>query len=380
MAVERSSATRTQKDSPTRGGVLESAPLSLGRRVMGFGEDPLGWSIPLASCFGVRVRLHLVFMAWIAAELITSLRPDSIGPVHVASAVVAFVLVVVLREVARVPAMRAAGLSDATVTLWPLGAVDVPSAADRPRPRVRVALAGIAASAAITLASAWTLVAISGSAALLALDPFHASATISNMESPLLVLVWWIYAASVVVLAANLLLPAPGFDLGRLVQAMASRQPESAWRAARMIAHLGIAVAVAVFVLGAVGGMTRVMGAAALAGLLAFLELRRAIFVESTAMPWRPGSSALLSDFAPTPQPRARQPLPMESAADASRDPTYAERPDTDGDVELIEQALSERPVAGIDEILAKISRQGLSSLNEDERARLDAERDRLRA
>lgn len=381
MAVERSSPTQRAQSAAPRLGVSDAASGSLGRRVMGFGEDPLGWSVPLASCFGVRVRLHLVFVAWIAAELIMALRPDSIGLSHVASAVVAFVLVVVVREVARVPAMRAAGVSDASVTLWPLGAVDVPTAADRPRPRVRVALAGMGASVAIAIAAAWGVVGASGSAALLTSNPFSAGA-IATVESPALVFVWWVYAASLVVLAANVLLPAPGFDLGRLVQAMASRRPESAWRAARMIAHLGIAVAVAVFVLGAVGGMTRVMGASALAGLLAFIELRRAMFVESTATAWRAGSQAIRREDGEIPGAgeRTQAILPMESAADATRDPTFGER----GDDEMIAEAFAMpeaagADVAGIDEILAKISREGMSSLNADERARLDAERDRLR-
>ena len=53
-------------------------------RILGSGEDPLSFTIPLGTWAGVRVGLWAVFPIWIIAELVATLPQDRIGLPHMA--------------------------------------------------------------------------------------------------------------------------------------------------------------------------------------------------------------------------------------------------------------------------------------------------------
>lgn len=364
----------------------------LGRRVLGIGEDPLGWSIPFLRVARYRLRVHVVFVAWIIGELIVSFRPDVHSYIYVAAGLTGILTVGLFRECIRFLALRSCGQPNATLVLWPLGVVAIPPRPDDPLPRPEIPLAGILASILAVGLSAAILLGVEYDPKLLLahlLDPRIDTATLKSTPA---IFAWWLYYAAVVVALANILLPAPGFDVGRLMQALLA-QRVGAKAAARISSEIGLVVALVLFIVAATSDLTRIMAVAVLVAFAAVIERRRVTFLE------RLGPVPL-----PTGEFARPAGTPMESSADAAwersehhaghslrpgaRSPqNSAEEEDEDAEQQAREAAPGRSagpsgiqvvsPV-GIDDVLDKISREGLSSLTAAERERLEKERRRL--
>ena len=186
----------------------------------------------------------------------------------------------------------------------------------------------------------WTagcgLVVWTGNLGPLVFNPFDPLAAPHATEVVPGLLVWWMYAAGVCITLGNLLPMAP-FAAGQVM--LGSDRASDAERLAGL-ARTGYVVAMTLFVAAAAFGHTRVMAVAAVGALVTWLEVRKRWL---GAMPVR----------------RWVADEPEGLAGDAGV-----------GGPEM-------RPHLTLDEVLEKISRDGLASLDADERALLEDERRR---
>jgi Zn-dependent protease len=134
-------------------------------------HELLGWNLNLGRIFGVRVRVHAVFVLLIVVSVGWSLRTagdDLAGPI-------AFWLLLVLSVVAHeaghsVAAVRVGGRHDEWL-LWPLGGLTQPRLPPDPAAQCLVALVGPLANLVLFLTAALVLL-VGGLVAVEELSPF----------------------------------------------------------------------------------------------------------------------------------------------------------------------------------------------------------------
>ncbi|MDQ7012602.1 MAG: hypothetical protein Q9O74_01745 [Planctomycetota bacterium] len=239
---------------------------SLLTRILGEGESPVWWSLPLFVVGGCRVRLHVVAVVFVLAVLAYAIW-NGLGPIYVATGLVALGGVVVLHEAARGHALvRWCGLRPTDVTLWPLGAVWRFEAGNESAGRSAGRAEGLGAAvglgmlAAVGAAAAGAVVLVMGPDAQLVFDPLRpgvALGEISGSSTPAtigLVLLWQVYAAAVYVLAFNLL-PMLPLDEGVLVGAVFDRDGSRA-----LAPRVGLLVAMGLLGVGLLTGLLLVAG------------------------------------------------------------------------------------------------------------------------
>lgn len=323
-------------------------------RAWGVGEDPLAWSFPVPG-LARRLRLHALVPVWIAAEMLAWLPRDAMGLIHAAALVGALLLLACLRELARSAWSRRFGCEPAPAIVWPLGGLS-PTPPAPGGPPLLAECGGLLAGL--------VLLPFLGAGVLLAGAQWDAlfpsllapRVTAASLRSNAQVVLWWAYYANLVILLANLLLPMSAFDAGRVLQSRVRRSRDDA---RGLVLRIGLFAALALFVIGASAGETRVMAMAALGALATFLDVRRLEFLGAHEP--RPTLRA-----APSP---AYEPAPDDPPADAADPPDVRDRDDPPEPASL----------ADLDAILAKISRTGLASLTPDEHRALARETERRR-
>jgi hypothetical protein len=257
-------------------------------------------------------------------------------------------------------------------------------------------------------------------------DPMSPRVTAAELRSPAQVIAWWFYYANSLVLVLNLLLPMLPFDLGRIILAI-TRRRGGAMVASAVVLRVGLVSALAVLVLASTLDQTRIIAVAAVGALATWLEHRRLGFMADplarageAAMSMGGGLGALddrHAGAADVAGPASRLPSPRrqseagagtrgDEGADRAPDARPGVRPSTAGENSSASAAASQRPseasrppggeirggspprdrAAGspalplsLDEVLAKISRGGLASLSDAERAFLARETERRR-
>jgi len=371
----------------------EPAGLLAAARLFGIGEDPVWWSMPFLRIAGVQVRMHAVFILWAAAELVAWLPRHALGAIHVAAAVGAVVLVTLLRELARAAAARALGASAESIVLWPLGGLVAPVSANG-RKSVLAQLGGVAAGMTLAPLLACLVVWSGARPETLVFDPLDPRITAATLSSPAAVAAWWLYYVNLIVLGANLLIPAAPFDIWIVLRDVMSRRSSGVERATRA----GLVVCLALFIGAASGGETRLMAVAAVAAIITYIEFRRWEFLQRplearapvASLPESPGSigtpglpgrgrPVAQSMDGPTltgpglPVPAAKI-IPVRRAKPpAPTPPVHVVRhPPTAPAIPL--------PALTLDGVLDKITRTGMDSLTQAERTLLTLETQRRRA
>lgn len=292
----------------------------------GFGEDPMTWGVTVLRLGALRLRVHVLMLLWIGAELIAWIPRDAIGLAHVACATGSLVILTVAREITRLALARSLGSEADASVVWPLGGVE---AAATPGTRLGplAEFGGLLANLVLVPALGACVIATGLGTDFLLPDPLSPRAHAGGLRSVWQMAAWWTYYANVVLLLANALIPLPSLDAGRLLRVFLDRRhgPNAAGVAfkAACVATGGL------FVLGAAASETRLM-AVALFGLLgAAIERRRA-------------------------EPLSLPPAPPAPDVPAASAPT-------------------------LDDVLGKVSAAGLESLTEAEREVLAKETERRR-
>jgi hypothetical protein len=304
----------------------------------------------LGRWWGVAMRVHVILPMWAIAELVGWVSVKNIGLVHAVSMTAAFLLVVVYRELGRAAASRALGANLDEVELWPLGGLSL-STGGGVRPGVLSELGGVMAGAvALPLLAAGVILSGAGGDALV-FHPLLPGVTAGGLRTVPQVVVWWLYYANATVLLANALVPMASFDCGRVLGVKIGRE---------RAAQIGLLVGFAAFVAAASLGLSRVVAGAMIGLVASWVELQRGANV-GRVLPLEASVSedalAMVDDVVPTPGMAA----PFEvSLDDVDGLGEFGEESEMDAVEDL--EADVEEPT--LDEVLAKITRTGMGSLN----------------
>lgn len=318
------------------------------RRVFGDGENPLDWALPLYTAWGIRVRIHIIFVIMIAADLIRAIPSDRIGWLFMAVGLSSLFLLVLLHEYGHCLACRWVGGEADQILMWPLGGL----ASCRPPetwkanlittlggPAVNAALFPILGAAVFVIGPGWSWVVF---------NPFSPSDVLGDPAMTLWKMpLWWFHYINLLLLAFNMLLPMYPLDAGRVLQELLwSRMGYR--RATEITVTIGLVVAVTLFVVAitARNGGGRLVAIALFGGITCWMERQRLRFAASGGE----------FEFAASLQPD-------KPAREPSRRQAERER-----------QHLEE-----IDRILAKIAREGMGSLTPREKRALQKDTARRR-
>ena len=332
------------------------------RRIFGDGENPLDWALPLYTAWGIRVRLHLVFLIMIVAELVWSMPKDGLGWKFRALGLGSLFLLVLLHEYGHCFACRRVGGTANQIIMWPLGGLASCSPPHDWKANLITTVAGPAVNAVLLPILGGLLLVLGQGWKTLIFNPFDPGFIIggelrlSNGTTPFwLITTWWLYYVNLVLLVFNLLVPMYPMDAGRIVQELLWRS--MGYRKATDIAtKLGIVVAVTLFVFGMVGDSSRLTAIALFGGLTCWMERRR----------------LAMSDD-----------LPAMAAYDFERGyrgMSDEDEPDRRAAARERQRKKDEADQAELDRILAKIAQSGMGSLTRSEKRWLERATERRRS
>ncbi|MFI4896843.1 MAG: site-2 protease family protein, partial [Phycisphaerales bacterium JB059] len=214
-----------------RGGRFRAAM----RRVFGDGENPLNWGFTLYRAWGIRVRVHLLFVIFLIARLIFTLPQDGIGRTYMLWLLAALFVLVLLHEYGHCVACRRVGGEADDIMLWPLGGL----ADCRPphdwRASLITTLGGPLVNAALLLPlgmGVWIATRELGSVIF---NPFDPGSTLLALRTPApaggigaqpwwLTALWSAHYANLILLGFNLLVPMYPMDGARILHALLWRK------------------------------------------------------------------------------------------------------------------------------------------------------------
>lgn len=324
------------------------------RRVFGDGENPLDWALPLYSAWGIRVRIHLVFVVFLVAQVIYSIPHQTIGARYMLLAMGGLFVLVLLHEYGHCIACRLVGGHADQILMWPLGGLASCSPPDRWRahlattvggPSVNLLLLPVFSGVLLGLGVGWDGILFNPFAPALAMDAVRFA---DGSTAYWLVGIWWLHYLNILLLAFNVLVPMYPLDGGRLLQHLLWAR--MGYRASmRLAATIGLVVAVVLGVVALVPGEGRLLGVALFGGIVCWMEIRRARFVDED---WREGRAGGWHGN-PDASPPSEAPVRPSRREQRRREREAAEQ------VEL-------------DRVLAKIGDSGMASLTRTERRLLE--------
>jgi stage IV sporulation protein FB len=332
------------------------------RRMFGDGENPLSWALPLYRAWGIQVKIHLIFIIMIIAELIWAIPQDRLGVPYTLIAMGGLFLLVLLHEYGHCFACRHVGGTADQILMWPLGGLAYCAAPHHWRADLITTVGGPGVNLVLWPALGLILLALGQSWDVLIFNPFNPGYTIGSLRladgtQPVwLAGIWLLYYINLLLLAFNVLLPMYPMDGGRIVHALLWRRMGHR-QATSIAAKLGLAIAIVIFVFAITGGSGRLVGLSIFGGITCWIELRRLKMTEDPVLGGIAGY-----DF-----DRGYMGLPQD---DDDRPSRAAEK----------KQKKQEQEQAELDRILAKIAAQGMASLTRGEKRWLDRTSERRRA
>lgn len=312
-------------------------------RIFGDGENPLAWGFKVGAYRGTPIKLHLLFVVYLIAELIFTLPGNRDGIVFVFPRLIAMVLLVAAREIVHARAVTRAGGSPIELMLWPMGALNTHELPEVWSTRLRVALAPLVFNLLLLPLLAAPLFYLTQDWQSLLINPLTLRGPESVLTFPDGTTTWWlvtlgaVHSVNLVLIVFNLLLPMYPLDSARMLEATLLRaRPE---HHARWIAvHVGLITATVVGLLAIVmQDATALFALCVVCGLICSMHRRQLQFLRTADM--IPGFSSALTGSSENPRE------------------LHEPRPHIDQDE--------------IDRILAKISSQGIASLSRKERRTL---------
>lgn len=328
------------------------------RRIFGDGEDPLSWGLPLYTAWGIRVRVHLLFVFYVLAELVRSLSPEVAGFTYIAIGMGTLFVLVLLHEYGHCVACRLVGGEADEIMLWPLGGLAMCRPDHDWRAHFWTVVGGPAVNLALMLLVGVALVGVGVGRAAVLFNPFAPGRALAELSLPgglqptWLVVLWWLYYLNAVLLLFNVLVPMYPMDGGRLLQALLWR-----WfgyeRSMHVALTVGLVTAGVLAVISIPWKLMLLFALAVFGGLVCWAERQRLRFA-AEAGAWLSGTSL----------------GPGPVGADVPRGPTRAQR--------RREQRLA-REQAELDRLLAKIRDHGMDALTRRERRWLKRTSERRR-
>ncbi len=186
----------------------------------GYRDNPINWSLTLGRAFGIRVRIHLLFILWIVFRFLSDALSED-GSIGVWAVITVFLFgTVLLHEFGHCFGARSVGGDADDILLWPLGGLATVDAPMNPRAQFITTAAGPMVNVIFCILTA-ILFVLTGNAARLSLNPFHlmmvSSGSVTQWSLADWLVVFW--SINYLLLLFNLL-PTFPMDGGRLLQAI----------------------------------------------------------------------------------------------------------------------------------------------------------------
>ena len=186
----------------------------------GYRDNPINWSLTLGRAFGIRVRMHLLFILCIVFRFLSHALSEE-GSIGVWAVITVFLFgTVLLHEFGHCFGARAVGGDADDILLWPLGGLATVDAPMNPRAQFITTAAGPMVNVVFCILAA-TLFVLTGTAGRWALNPFHlmmvSSGSVTQWSFADWLVVFW--SINYLLLLFNLL-PTFPMDGGRLLQAI----------------------------------------------------------------------------------------------------------------------------------------------------------------
>ncbi len=318
-------------------------------RIFGDGENPLAWGFPLITIKGIHIKIHLIMVVYLLAQLIFTMPGHNAGAIFVVPILGAMVILALLRELAKAHIARRNGAQINHIMLWPLGGLEQPQFDDQfdhepePKAELRTALAGTALHLVLIPIFLIPLVVLTGSWQSIIFNPFSPSFSIHDLvlasdqtipQTPWwLVTIWAFHVVNVIILIANFI-PMYPFDAATILRLiLTNKQGDLAAR--HTTAFSGLWVATAVGLVGIIFVDAKMLLAIAIvAGIVCTIERRRLQFLDYAQM------------------------VPGYPKSDPNQDSNPESAPEQPNHADL-------------DRILEKISTTGMDSLSRSERRTL---------
>ncbi len=192
-------------------------------RIFGDSENPLGWSLPLGSAFGIRVKLHLLFVILIPSFILWSITKDGWGAMYTTLIMGTLFAVVLVHEFGHCFACRWAGGDADEIILWPLGGLAMCAPPHTWRANLITTAGGPLVNVVLFPITSAAL-AVMGYPESILFNPFNWVPALTASGSWVYLVVWVLHAVNLMILAFNVLLPMYPMDGARLVQALLWRK------------------------------------------------------------------------------------------------------------------------------------------------------------
>lgn len=352
---------RQYRDPPTSGWGRFAAWWS-----RNMGSNPLDWSVPLYTLFGINVRIHLIFIIMIASELLTAGK--GVGLANAAAGIAALFILVLLHEYGHCFACRWVGGSADRILMWPLGGLASCNPPHQWRADLITTLGGPAVNLALFPVFGSILLALGQGWSAFFINPISPWATIGTLslsdgtQPQWLLFIGWLHYANLMLLLFNMLIPMYPMDAGRTLHALLWRSIGHD-RATWIVVNVGLAVAIALFIYAITTNQSRLMGLALFGGLTCFmerkrLELERQGFTIPTYS--GPAEDPVRTQVSRAEQSRQRQAERLAKQREKDRQQAEADQ-------------------AELDRILAKIAKDGMGALTSREKSWLQRETEKRR-
>ncbi|MCE2653534.1 MAG: hypothetical protein LW650_08575 [Planctomycetaceae bacterium] len=355
-------------------------------RLFSQGDNPLMWGLPAGTVAGIRIKLGLLLIIYMIAELtMAPLRGGSL--VIAAIMLAALLLIVLLHEFGHCFACRFVGGEADEILMWPLGGLAACHPPNTWKAHLITTAGGPLVNVALFPILVLGVLACGGGMAHVVFNPLKMGATLVDFQTAAAggttlglyakTAVWLLHVTNLMVLLFNVLVPMFPMDGGRLLQALLWRK--QGYRASMAFCTtLGLGMAVVLGVLALATEQMTLMGIAIFGGLTCFTEKQRLKFQASggeMGEPEEPWARSARNQFddEPTGAASARQRAGDDDADGLSAAQRAAEK------ARAKAQAQAQADAAEEDRLLAKIAKDGMDSLSRAERRRLEEIAERKR-
>lgn len=191
----------------------------------GFRENPLAWAPTVGTVFGIRVQVHLIFLLYVAIELVRSATEGGDALWWEFRYMAMLFGLVFLHELGHCFGVRRVGGTADHVLMWPLGGLAYVAPPHRPAAYLVTALSGPLVNVGFAVLSAIVLILGTGSWQAVPVNPFHFTLPPSRVlwsifEQPWLLWVLQFFYLNYSLAAFNLCMPVYPLDGGQALQAI----------------------------------------------------------------------------------------------------------------------------------------------------------------
>lgn len=189
----------------------------MGRRL----DNPINWSFPVGRLFGVRIRVHLLFILGGLVVVASTLRDSTawLGFAYGIGQIGLLFFIVLVHEFGHCFGARFVGGEADEILLWPLGGLAFTNPPHAPRAHLITVIAGPLVNVVFLIVTAAVLVAWKGSVEALPINPFKPFQTALSITSNIQYWLVAFFTLNLIILLFNLA-PVFPFDGGRILQCL----------------------------------------------------------------------------------------------------------------------------------------------------------------